>query len=91
MRTFKQHLAEKLQDRNFQEAYAEERELLQLSLKIAETRKDIGLSQKELAEKACVTQQQLSRIEQGMNCNVLTFLKVCHALGITLNISGIAR
>lgn len=90
MRTFKQHLAEKLQDPNFQKAYTEERELLQLSLKIAETRKHVGLSQKELAEKARVTQQQLSRIEQGMNCNILTFLKVCHALGITLNIAGIA-
>lgn len=32
-----------------------------------------------------VTQQQLSKIENGINCNILTFLKVCNALGLVFN------
>ena len=32
-----------------------------------------------------VTQQQLSKIENGINCNIITFLKVCNALGLDFN------
>jgi hypothetical protein len=33
-----------------------------------------------------VTQQQVSKIEKGINCNVTTFLKVCNALGIKVDL-----
>jgi len=90
MRTFKKHLEEKLKDREFREFYKEERQLMEMSLKIAEARKNSGLSQKELAQKARVTQQQLSKVENGLNCNLLTFLKVCQALGMTINLGNVA-
>ena len=47
---------------------------MEMVLKVVDARKQSGLSQKELAQKAHITQQQLSRIEHGTNCNMLTFL-----------------
>ena len=82
MRTFQSHLNDKIKDPEFRERFDEERRLLEISVRITEARKKKGLSQQELARKARVTQQQLSRIENGINCNMTTFLKVCHALGI---------
>jgi len=86
MKSFRQHLKEKLKDERFRQLYEEERQLAELSLKILDIREHLGLSQTEVAKKAKVTQQQLSKIENGVNCNIATFLKVCHALGIKLDI-----
>lgn len=86
MKTFRQHLNTKLKDEHFKEVYDEEHEMLQISLKLLKARKDLGLSQQELAREAQITQQQLSKIESGMNCNILTLLKVCHALKVKLNL-----
>ncbi len=86
MKRYKDHLQEKLRDEEFRKLFEEERELLELSLKVVEARKQNGLSQKELSKKAHVTQQQVSKIENGVNCNMLTFLKVCHALGIKIGL-----
>jgi DNA-binding XRE family transcriptional regulator len=66
----------------FKKAFEEEKRLLELGLKITEVREQRGLSQKELAQKSRVTQQQLSKIENGVNCNMLTFVKVSSALGL---------
>lgn len=86
MKTFKKHLEEKLTDKEFKEIYDEERILLEISLQLQEVRKVSGLSQRELAKIARVTQQQLSKIESGLNCNLSTFLRVCHALKVKLDI-----
>lgn len=88
MRSFRHHLKEKLKDQRFKQIYEEERQLAELSLKILDIREYRGLSQMEVARKAKVTQQQLSRIENGVNCNISTFLKVCNALGIKLDIES---
>jgi HTH-type transcriptional regulator / antitoxin HipB len=85
MKTFNDHLKEKLKDKKFKTLYEEERKLLELSLKIQEIREKIGLSQNEVAKKAHITQQQLSKIENGENCNLITFLKVCSVLGLDIN------
>ncbi len=82
MKTFKKHLNDSLKDSRFNEIYNEERKLIELSLKIHEAREKSGLSQLEVANMAHVTQQQLSKIENGKNCNMITFLKVCRALGL---------
>lgn len=86
MKTFKQHLNRKLKDKQFKQLYDEEREMLGISLKLLNVRKNLGLSQQDLARKAQITQQQLSKIETGMNCNISTLLKVCHALQVKLNL-----
>lgn len=85
MRTFKKHLDESLKDSVFKNEYIEERKLIEISLKIHEAREKSGLSQLEVAQKAHVTQQQLSKIENGKNCNMITFLKVCNALDLNFD------
>jgi HTH-type transcriptional regulator/antitoxin HipB len=89
MKTFRKHLNTKLIDKEFKQLYNEEREMLEISIQLLKARKNMGLSQQDLAKKAHITQQQLSRIESGMNCNLLTFLKVCHALQVKLDLSNI--
>ena len=89
MKTFRKHLNSKLKDKEFKQLYDEEREMLEIAIQLLEARKNMGLSQQELAKRAHITQQQLSRIESGMNCNLLTFLKVCHALRVKLDLNSI--
>ena len=82
MRTFKKHLEETLKNPEYKDLYAEEKKLAELSFKVNEAREKSGLTQVEVAKIAHVTQQQLSKIENGINCNMITFLKVCNALGL---------
>ena len=86
MRSYKKHLKEKLKNKGFKKLYEEERRLAELSLRIYEYRELMGLSQQELAKRARITQQQLSKIENGINCNLATFLRVCNALGLELDL-----
>jgi len=86
MKTFRKHLNTKLKDREFEQLYDEERKMLEISVKLSYARKNMGLSQQELAKRAHISQQQLSRIESGMNGNLSTFLKVCHALQVKLDL-----
>ena len=85
MMTFDSHLKEKLKNKRFKRMYEEEKELLDISLKILEARREQNLSQAELANRAHITQQQLSRIENGMNFNIKTLLKLCDALNLSLD------
>jgi len=88
MKSFKHHLHHKLKNERFRLLYEEERQLAELSLKILDARENKGLSQLVVARKARVTQQQLSKIENGFNCNLNTFLKVCKVLGLKVQITA---
>jgi len=85
--SFRKHLAEEMKNPEFKKLYEEEKRLLDLSYAIVKAREESGLTQKELAQKSNVTQQQLSKIENGVNCNMLTFIRVSNALGLGLRIS----
>ena len=85
---YKEHLAEEMKNPEFKKAFEEEKRLLALSIAIVEAREKNGLTQKELAEKSHVTQQQLSKIENGVNCNMRTFIKVSNALGLGLSVTA---
>jgi DNA-binding XRE family transcriptional regulator len=61
-------------------------EMHHLGFTIMNERTALALSQKELAEKANVTQQQLSKIEQGYNCGIGTLIKVCKAIGYKITL-----
>ena len=91
MKTFKSHLESKLKNDNFKDGYLEEKKLIELSLMIHNVRENNGLSQNQVAKKAHITQQQMSKIENGINCNIITFLKVCNALGIDFNFNNINK
>ena len=84
---FRDHLNEKLKDPEFKKLFEEESRLLRLGYAITEAREQKGISQKELAQKSLITQQQLSKIENGVNCNMLTFIKVSTALGLDLKVT----
>lgn len=86
MKTLKSHLKESLRDPNFREYFEEEKKLVQVSLQLQKAREKAGLSQKEIAEAAHVTQQQVSKVENGTNCNILTYLKISRAMGLELGI-----
>ncbi len=86
MNSFRDHLAEKLKSDRFKRLYEAEKQLAELSLSISKEREKKGLSQKEVAQRAKVTQQQLSKLENGINCNMSTFLKVCNALELKLDL-----
>jgi DNA-binding XRE family transcriptional regulator len=88
MQNYRDHLNKELSDPEFKELFEEEKYLLELGLKITETRKRLGLTQKELAEKSHVTQQQLSKIENGINCNLVTFIKISSTLGFKIDLSA---
>jgi len=62
------------------------RQLAVLGERIMESRGALGLSQQDVADRTRLSQQHVSRVEQGMNCNMLTFLKVCEALGIAVEV-----
>jgi len=85
MKTLKRHFNQKLKDERFKEMYIEEKRFAEISLMLHEAREMNALSQKEVAKKAHITQQQLSKVENGVNCNIITFLKVCNALGLDIN------
>ena len=91
MRTFREHLNEKKNDPEFLEKYNAEKELIELAVKIAEARNKMGFSQQELARRAHITQQQLSKVENGVSFNITTFLKICNALGIKINLTKTAQ
>jgi DNA-binding XRE family transcriptional regulator len=88
MKNYRDHLDEQLTNSEFKKRYEEEKYLLELGVRIAVTRQQLGISQKELAEKSHITQQQLSKIENGYNCNLLTFIKVSSTLGLSVNLSA---
>ncbi|MCL2093667.1 MAG: helix-turn-helix transcriptional regulator [Treponema sp.] len=85
---FEDHLNEELKDPEFKKLYEEESRLLRLGYEISKAREKKGITQKELAEKSQITQQQLSKIENGVNCNLLTFIRVSSALGLNLKVTS---
>ncbi len=57
---------------------------------LAEAREKMGISQTELARRAHITQQQVSKIENGVNSNVITLLRLCRALSLTCRLNRAA-
>ena len=83
MRCVNDHLKEKLQNQKFRENYEHYKVLTDIAIKIAIEREKLKLSQAALAEKAGITQQQLSRIENAHDYQLSTLSKVLSALGIS--------
>jgi len=84
MSKFREHLNNKLKNSAFKDEFERQRQLSDLALKIQQERNKKGLSQTDLAQLAGITQQQLSKIENAVNSNILTYLKVLNALDYSL-------
>ena len=89
MVSFDKYLKEQKKDPKFNEYYEEERELLEMAYRLNEERKKQGMSQSDVAKEAHLTQQQFSRVENGDNCNIMTYLKACHAVGLKMELQPI--
>jgi len=87
MKSHEQHLNEHLKDPAFRRGYSEEKQLIGLAVNISMERERLGISRADLAKKASITRQQLSKVEDGANCNVKTLVKVCTALGLRLDLA----
>lgn len=91
MKSFRNHLNQKIKNESFNKSFSKEKQILELSLKMQEYRSKKGLSQSELADMAEVTQQQISRLEKGGNTNISTFLKVCNALNLDISLKEVNK
>jgi len=82
------YLEEQLKDKDFAARFKKAGEAWDIAIQLAALRKEIGLSQKELAKKAGTTQQQISRLEspsyEGHSLSALR--KIAKALGATVNV-----
>ncbi|MDR0910500.1 MAG: helix-turn-helix transcriptional regulator [Spirochaetaceae bacterium] len=86
--SFEKDLKERLKSPTFKKAYDDERRIITLATEIAESREHAGMSQRELAAKSGISQQQVSRVESGANCNLLTFVRLTSALGLKVRLSA---
>lgn len=92
VRTFQSRLREDMKDPEFKTHYREERQALQLAVKIAELRNQKGLSQQELAKLMGTSQQAISRIESGAyeGFTIKTLEKIAGATGMRVKIEFVA-
>jgi len=88
MKTFKEHLSKKLKDEKFATLFREEEEKLRIAYEIHQTRTQHGWTQKELAERAGVTQQMVSRLENAASPSISlkTVWRVSRALGLEVGL-----
>lgn len=87
MKLFENYLKEKLKNKEFAKNYNEELVLTRLAVQIAKRREEQKLTQKQLADKAHLTQQQVSKVESASGLSVKTLTKVCSALNLNLTLS----
>ena len=92
LRSVDAHLKEKLRDPHFRKLFELEQEKAKIAALIIKYRVDHRLSQGGLAKTLGVTQQQISKIEQGEFSNLGTIQKVLVVLGyhMTLRVTPLA-
>ncbi len=72
-------------DPDFDSRVKAEKLRVDLAVAIAKKREAEGFSQNVIASLAHLTQQQVSKIENGENCNIDTYFKAMAALGMNFN------
>ena len=81
-----EHLREKSKDPRFRELFELEEEKAKVASLIVKYRADHRMNQGQLARKVGVTQQYISKIEEGDFSNLSTVWRVLHALGYRISL-----
>ena len=84
MRTFKDHLERVLKDEKVARSYEEEYKKLRIAYEVSAAREHLGWTQQQLAKRAGVTQQMISRIENATVPNIS--LKTLSLVGKALDL-----
>ncbi len=87
--TFRDHLKEMLKDPYFRELYELDQQKLEVVKKIIAYRIKHKLNQRQLARQLGVTQQHISKIENGVFSSVATLEKVLLGIGYSVRIQAI--
>ena len=85
---FDRYLDEQLKDPTFAARFKEAGEAWDVAMQLASLRKESGLSQKELAQRAGTSQQQISRLESpGYAGHSMSMLRrVAHVMGASVRV-----
>jgi transcriptional regulator with XRE-family HTH domain len=86
MRQVDKHLEEKLKDPYFKELYELEEQKLNIVKRIVDYRIKHNLTQGQLAKKAGVSQQHISKVENGEFSNIATLEKILLFVGFKVKI-----
>ena len=86
MKTVNEHLKEKLKDPYFMEQYELDQQKLKIVKPIIAYRIKHKLNQGELARRAGVTQQHISKIENGEFSSIATLEKILLFIGFTVKL-----
>ena len=85
-----EYLKDKLQDPYFKELHELDQQKLSVVKKIIQYRIKHKLSQGQLAEKVGVTQQHISKIENGEFANLFALEKLLGFLGLAIRVSVVS-
>ncbi len=80
------HLKEELKDPYFKELYELELQKIGIIKHILNYRIKHSLSQEDLAKKAGVSQQHISKVENGDFSNIMTLEKILFFIGMTIKL-----
>ena len=83
------YLKEKTKDPYFKELYELEAQKYAIVEKIVEYRIKKKITQSDLAKQVGVTQQQISKVENGEFSSVMTLEKILLAIGMTVQIKAV--
>ena len=83
------HLKKKIKDPYFKELYELEAQKFAIIEKIVDYRIKKGITQSDLAKEVGVTQQQISKVENGEFSSVMTLEKILLAIGMTVQIKAV--
>ena len=85
---FRDFLNEQMKDESFAKEYQEASQALELGIEIALRREELGLTQKELANRTAIKQPMIARIEKGQIPTLPTLQKIAQALDSSITITG---
>jgi DNA-binding XRE family transcriptional regulator len=89
LKSVKEHLDKKLRDVYFKELYELEQEKMKLAKHFIDFRSKNNLTQDELADMLGVTQQYISKLEEGIFSNIKDVAQMLLAIGYRIEIRTI--